>query len=151
MGILKYKKGNILNPANPEQVIAHQVNCLGGFGSGLAGQIAKQYPEVRAAYIRKHQTTGWQLGQIQIVGLPSGKMFANIAGQHSFGGVKLQTDYVALESGLKQVIWFCEGGNHSLAVPRIGCGLGNGDWVIVEAMLIRCLMERNVNVTVYTV
>jgi len=42
--MLIIKKGNILEAE--ENLICHQVNCLGSFGGGLALQIANKYPFV---------------------------------------------------------------------------------------------------------
>ena len=46
--MIKIVKGNLLDAT--EDIIAHQVNCMGVMGSGLAKQIRNKYPEVYANY-----------------------------------------------------------------------------------------------------
>lgn len=113
-------------------IIAHGCNCSGGFGSGVAGQIAKRWPRVREAYLQKYQKSGWKLGEIQLVfstndlELP---IIANIATQEDFGyDGQLYVDYKAVKTGLNKVFKYCNEHNLSVALPKIGCGLAGGDW-----------------------
>lgn len=44
--MIEYVKGNILEDPTVK-VLMHGCNCSGGFGSGVAGQIAKKYPIIK--------------------------------------------------------------------------------------------------------
>ena len=47
--MLLYRIGNLLNA--PQKVIAHQVNCQGKMGSGVAKVIRDKYPKVYETYL----------------------------------------------------------------------------------------------------
>lgn len=134
---IKLIKGDLFS-ANAE-IIAHGVNCKGGFGSGVAGQIAKRWPKVRESYLNKAIKSGWKLGEIQLVfsthdlELP---IIANVATQDGFGyDGKLYADYKAIKKGLTKVVKYCDEHSFRLAMPKIGCGLAGGDWDVVYKLL----------------
>ena len=54
--MVKLIKGNVFE--SNADIIAHGCNTMGGFGSGVAGQMAKIYPEVRQAYMSKYEKDG---------------------------------------------------------------------------------------------
>ena len=109
-------------------IIAHGVNCKGGFGSGVAGQIAKHYPLAKKEYLRKYNDEKWKLGDIQLITINPRLMIANIATQENYGRAKLQyVDYAALKIGLDRVFEFAQDIKLSIAAPMIGAGLGGGD------------------------
>lgn len=148
MGTLTELRENIFH--TDIKVIAHGVNCRGGFGSGIAGQIAKRYPEVRRAYIRKHTGEGWALGDIQIVKADDGRLIVNMATQDTYGKSGVHIKYEALKTALEKVMDFCEKEGHSLAMPKVGCGLAGGDWSVVEGIIGDCLKDRSLDVEVYS-
>ena len=47
--MLKYQIGNLLTA--PQKCIAHQVNCQGVMGSGVAKAIKNEYPKVYKEYM----------------------------------------------------------------------------------------------------
>jgi O-acetyl-ADP-ribose deacetylase (regulator of RNase III) len=148
LGTLTQLRENIFN--TDIKVIAHGVNCRGGFGSGIAGQIAKRYPEVRRAYIRKHTGEGWALGDIQIVKTDDGRLVVNMATQDTYGKSGVHVKYEAVKTALEKVLKFCEEQGHALAIPKIGCGLAGGDWTVVEGIITECLQSKKVDVEVYS-
>jgi O-acetyl-ADP-ribose deacetylase (regulator of RNase III) len=151
MGTLKYKKGDLLNPENPEYVIAHGCNCSNGFGSGVAGAIAKMYPEVKRAYHQKFENPGWNLGDVQFVEV-DGKLIANMGTQQKYGYDGQQyVSYEAIRTCLETVLAFCEKNGFDLAIPKIGSLRGGGDWGIIQGIIVDCLKDRNVTVTIYSI
>jgi len=139
-------------------VIAHGVNCAGGFGSGIAGQIAQIHPNVRTEYLKYHERVGWELGDIQIIGCssmfqtksgPSHKprIIVNCATQKQYmpRGV-LHANYHAIERVCKKLRHFCKDEGHTLALPKIGCGLAGGDWNVVEEIYGNVFHDINVKV-----
>ncbi|MGF7049841.1 hypothetical protein J2T13_004364 [Paenibacillus sp. DS2015] len=64
-------------------------------------------------------------------------MIANLFGQFKYGKTSEQyTDYVALESALRQLKDKAKELKFSVALPyNLGCGMANGDWNIVEKMI----------------
>jgi O-acetyl-ADP-ribose deacetylase (regulator of RNase III) len=136
--MIKYIQGDLFTTR--AEIIAHGVNCRGGFGSGIAGIIAQKYPRVREAYLNKFNRYGWELGEIQLVfstdilELP---IIANMATQLNYGTKlgKLYANYKAVEICLYKVFKFADMGNFTVALPRVACGLAGGDWNVVKAII----------------
>lgn len=135
-------------------IIAHGVNCSGGFGSGIAGIITERYPWVRQRYFDKFDKNGWKLGEVQFV-VPNSSMvlpiIANVATQQKFGydGKKYVT-YTAIEKGMTTVIQYAYDAGLDVALPKIGCGLAGGNWEKVLSILTKVsLRYPKVDVKVY--
>lgn len=112
-------------------VIGHQVNCMGAMKRGLAGQFKLRYPKVFIKYKslctenRDHPQR--LLGMVQPVTVGDRRIL-NLFGQLRYG-TGLQTDYDALR------LIACKLQERAITVDlpwRIGCGLGGGDWEIVQ-------------------
>lgn len=133
--MVHYKKGNLLEAT--EDIIAHGVNCAGGFGSGVAGQIATKYPTARKYYLEKFRSReGWGLGDVQIIGQTDGKEIANCATQFLYLPRDIKhADYSAIEKCMKRVKLFAQNETQSIAIPRIGAGLAGGNWNIIKLIL----------------
>jgi O-acetyl-ADP-ribose deacetylase (regulator of RNase III) len=129
-----YKKGDLLQA--PEDVIAHGVNCVGGFGSGVAGQIAKKFPKAKAYYLEKYEDEGWKLGDVQFVKVYGERYIANCATQYEYyPRDRVHADYPAIEQAMKTLKEYCQENNKTVAIPKIGAGLAGGDWVKIEEII----------------
>ncbi len=138
----------------PFQIIAHQVNCHGVMGGGVALQIKNKYPDVYNEYrdLCCKKCSADLLGKALTVKC-RGKIFFNIFGQDGYGSEKIQTDYNALRSGLIDAISKFRDINGvplyisvAIAIPyKIGCGLAGGDWNTVKSILES--LEKTENVT----
>jgi O-acetyl-ADP-ribose deacetylase (regulator of RNase III) len=145
--MVKLIKGNLFE--SDADIIAHGVNCVGGFRSGIAGQIAKLYPEVKEQYLKQHEIDGWKLGDVQFVPTMDGTIIANCATQKEYyPRDKVHADYYAIRSCMEQVKFFAQLGNqkNSIAIPKIGCGLAGGDWKIVSRILEEVFTDHDVHV-----
>lgn len=116
-------------------VIAHQVNCQGVMGAGLALQIRNKYPEVYATY-RKYCPNSNLLGKIQMVDVGT-HFVANLFAQDKYGTDKRHTSYEALKQCfIKLRNYAINNELHSIAIPyNIGCGLAGGDWNTVSKII----------------
>lgn len=132
--------GNILDAK--ENIICHQVNCLGIMGAGLALQIRNKYP---ATYNKYHQICKQYkpdnlLGHILFT-RENNKIIANIFGQLTIG--KNTTDYKAQINAFKILKQFADNNNYSIAIPyKLGCGLAGGDWAIVYNNILQILTNN---------
>lgn len=133
--MLKITYGNIFE--SKANVIAHGCNCRGGYNGGVAGQIRTRYPKAYQAYSDKFQIEGWQLGEIQLVKCKD-YIIANMATQKNFGGSTVHADYPAIEKCYSQLFEICAKEKYSVASVRVGCGLANGNWSIVEKIIEQC-------------
>jgi O-acetyl-ADP-ribose deacetylase (regulator of RNase III) len=148
MGDLVEVRGNLFDTTHG--VIAHGVNCRGAFGAGLAAQIARRFPEVRRAYLRKHRGEGWHLGEAQYVLTAGGLVVVNMAIQDRYGRGGPHVDYHALQRALGHTLGFCQARGAGLALPRIGCGLAGGDWATVKRIIGESVEGWDVEVEVYS-
>lgn len=124
---------NILNAYT--DIVAHQVNCKGVMGKGLALSIKQIYPEAYISYIKLYNSYDLDyknklLGQCQIV-KSKNKYIANLHGQMNYGNNKntVYTNYGKLKESLVSLKEFAKKNQLSVAIPYgIGCGYANGDW-----------------------
>ena len=150
--MIKYIRGDLFE--SNADIIAHGVNCSGGFGSGVAGQMAFIYPQTRTAYLEKYNQEGWELVDIQTVPLVddlgwfNGKHIINCATQDEYlpRGVR-HADYNAIRKAMEEVKAFAKfKGNQSIAMPKIGAGLAGGDWNVIEGILNEVFDDYDVTV-----
>ena len=142
--MISYKKGDLLKA---EGILAHGVNCVGGFGSGVAGQIATQFPEAKKLYLYKHCMEGWKLGDIQIAYVSSTKIIVNAATQNKyFPRDVVNADYPAIRTVLEKLYALSSTLNLPVHIPKIGCGLAGGDWHIVEDIINDVFKDKEITV-----
>lgn len=150
--MIKTVEGNLMKAS--ETVIAHQVNCQGVMGSGVARDIRFKFPRAYERYIalcRSNKKAGREtshlLGLCQVVE-SEGKYIANLFGQDFYGMDRQHTDYSALTKAFSILADQCEELKVSIAMPYgIGCGRGGGDWSTVYRIIER--LFRNCDVTLY--
>lgn len=131
----------------PADYITHQVNCRGVMGAGLAKQIKIFNPklyDIYQSHCRNYKPTDL-LGKSFIY-----HNIISIFGQLNYGRDKsvVYTDYTALARAF-QAIHKRLPIDKSIAFPYfMGCGLGNGQWDIVEDLIRYCFPGRTVYICV---
>ncbi len=132
-------QGDLLK--QPVQIIAHQTNCAGVMGAGIAKQIKQQLlPQDQFdRYVTVCKENGASLmGQTQLVYTSDGRMVANCFGENIPTGRGQDTDYDALLHSLARVRNYAKKYNLSVGIPGLmGCGLAGGDWNIVRDMIYK--------------
>lgn len=95
--MIKIIEGNILDCK--EDVIGHQVNCLGVMSGGLAKQIKEKYLDVFICYSFNCGTDSSDdlLGHCDFIPTYDDKYIANLYGQNKTSRFRRMTDYKALE------------------------------------------------------
>jgi O-acetyl-ADP-ribose deacetylase (regulator of RNase III) len=140
--MLVYKKGDVLS--SDEAIVVHGCNCKKAMGAGIAKQVRERCPNAYKA----DQETLWgdktKLGTYTYGELEeNGMLVVNAYTQYDYSRTRQCVDYEALERAISSI---CEEfsedyvGN-AIAMPKIGCGLGGGDWKVVSEILER-LSER---------
>jgi O-acetyl-ADP-ribose deacetylase (regulator of RNase III) len=145
--VIRYIKGDLFTTEC--ELLAHGCNCRGGFGSGVAGQVARLYPHVRESYQEKYQRDGWKLGEIQIIEAEPKRWIANCATQDRYGGLikdEVFADYQAIHRVMTQLNDEIRTRGWRLAMPKIGAGLANGDWTRIEAIIESVFTDQPVDV-----
>lgn len=142
--MIKIKQGNLVKAC--EQIIAHQVNCKGVMGSGVARAIRNYFPEAYEEYRKfceKYKdNTSELLGCNQYITIPKKKkVIVNLFAQDGYGGNRRYTDYEALEFCFRALE---RKSRMPIAMPYgIGCGRGGGDWDGIVYPMIQNIFKTN--------
>lgn len=139
--MIKYVKGDLLNAE--QLIIVHQCNAQDTMGSGVAKAIRTKYPKAYHEYLEyfRHIPKSERMGKVQFCNVGD-KLVANLVGQFNYLPRGLcHTDYKALEEGFTKIkLSFPD----DVAMPKIGCGLGGGDWKVVSAIIESVFDDRDV-------
>lgn len=136
-----YKRGDLLEA--PETYILHGCNAQGVMGSGVAKLIKEKYPSAYLAYKASEKFNGMRLGVVTYVEQDDGKVIFNGITQQYYGkDGKRYVDYDAVRDVVQAVNWYMYQnhpnaltGTLGVAMPKIGAGLGGGDWNIIEEII----------------
>lgn len=135
---LHYIQGNLLD--SNINYICHQVNCQKVIGTGIAKQIADRWPQVKEEY----QSNNATLGNISMTLVGERQAVINMYAQYNYGTDKRYTDYEAFYSCLEKIHDVTKDTSIIGFPYGIGCGLGGGDWDIIEKMIEKVLFDREV-------
>lgn len=130
--MITYNPGNLLMVTRG--VIIHGCNAQGVMGSGVALAIREKYPSAYRAYANN---LSLELGTIIWYEHTPVLKVANAITQEFYGvDGKRYVNYSALakcfDAAIKGVKQF---GLEELHFPKIGAGLGGGDWSIIEQII----------------
>lgn len=148
-----YKNQNIITADEP--LIIHGCNAQGVMGAGVALAIKNRFPEAYRSYRNAYLANdGLVLGSVIIVpcedklGL---KYIGNCITQEFYGKDKKQyCDYDAITDCLISIKNFCEELDlNTFAMPKIGCGLGGGDWRTVSIIINTIFINTNITPVIY--
>lgn len=143
--MIRYVKGNLITMAQNGEfdIIAHGCNCFCTMGAGIAPQIAKAFPD--AEKVDNQTVKGdpcklgeWSLGFHQ---LDNGKLLRilNLYTQYSTGGQRA-VDYAAIKFAFNSIYHSFDSWDR-IGIPKIGAGLGGGDWNIIERIINNTLAQ----------
>lgn len=129
------------------QTLVNTVNCIGIMGKGLALEFKKQFPCMFKDYEARCKQGEVKLGRPYLYKSlipPWILLFPSKEHWRSVSSIK------DIEEGLYYLAQhYQEWGIISLAVPPIGCGLGQLDWKVVGRTLYRHLAKLNIPVELY--
>lgn len=151
---IQYKTDNIITAEEP--LIIHGCNCQGVMGSGVALAIRNRWPLAYEKYKEQWVFKGiLPLGVAQFIECKDKlgtKWIGNCMTQEYYGRVEgtQYCSYEAIEKCLVEIRRFCKDENlDSFAMPKIGCGLGGGDWNIVSKIIEKVFANTNLIITIY--
>jgi O-acetyl-ADP-ribose deacetylase (regulator of RNase III) len=159
MNEIAYVTGDASRPqgAGPK-IIAHIVNDAGGWGRGFVVALSRRSLMPETAYRAwyrdpSHYSGPFQLGAVQLTGYTQPDVLvANMIAQRGIRhdpSAPPAVDYEALGTCLDRLYEKAVQWGASVHMPRIGCGLGGGDWTAVETEIKATLLLHGVSVTVY--
>ena len=132
-----------------EQLIAHGCNAQGVMRSGVAAAVRQFWPEAFDVYERQDNMYVLAMGSV-IYAEARGKIIANCITQQYYGrDNRKYVSYDAVRSCLDTLNQDMEAENiYSIAMPKIGAGLGGGDWEIIQ-QIIKDEFDDAVTVFIY--
>lgn len=157
--MIKIVDGDLLQANIP--LIAHQTNCLGVMGAGIAKAIKNKWPDVYIQYkdfCKDFNYSRVLLGLAQLCKTNDSpiKYVANLFGEYSYiepivPNETRHTDYYALEQTLLALKDDCiASGIKEIGIPyKLGCGLAGGDWDNVVYPMLQKLFEKDPEITLY--
>lgn len=142
---VKIKKGCLIKALKDKEVdlIIHQCNCFSTWGSGIAKQLKQEHFSAYLADRDSGLTPKQKLGKFSSYG----SIIYNAYGQYTYGK-GLQTDYEQLRNSLTLIEKEIPD-NVLIGMPKIGCGLAGGDWVIVSEIINEVFIRNEVIVYEY--
>lgn len=112
---------------------AHGCNCSGAMGKGIAVQFKQKFPFMYEQYKKLCLEGKFKLGDVYKYDYNEGVVF-NLATQQSW---KTQAEIKAIEVSLRTMLGIAlDKKINQIALPKIGAGLGGGNWVEIKNLII---------------
>ena len=161
--MLKYKVKSLVSAYQDGDVnaIAHQANCFCAMGAGIAPVLARAIPPLQAIDSLTDKGDRNKMGKFTAyrttmrAGTDTEEpLWAyNLYGQYNPG---MNTAYDSLGSALRgmSIDLYSMGGNPEtikVGFPKLGCGIGGGDWKIVEGMIEKYFSQFDVTIFVLSI
>lgn len=143
---LQYVLGDILKAGT--DAVVNPVNCVGVMGAGLAKQFKDKYPNMFEDY------KNW-CGTIAGIGIL--RVYERFSFDRPLFIINFPTKYhwkdpsrlEYIESGLATLVFVVKKlGIKSVAIPKLGCGLGGLEWKDVNSLFKKYLFDLDVQVIV---
>ncbi len=145
--MITYVKGDLLGAVEP--VIVHGCNNLGVMGSGVAKAIRAEWPKAYEVYKWTYDESGLDLGDIIThYAMAYDKKIINAITQDGYGrDGRKYVSYDAIDLCFSQINSLCKLHDYNIiAIPRIGAGLGGGDWDVIEQIIHNKMTDADVKV-----
>lgn len=143
---IEYRVGDLLTTECP--VLLHGCNQQGAMNSGIAKTIRDVYPMVFATYREQYDSVGLVLGSTIPVKVPSvlyegveypERLVINCITQEFAGREPIRyVSYDAVAKVIESINQSCSTDGNTIvkvAMPLIGAGLANGDWVVIARLI----------------
>lgn len=142
--MIRFREGDIFKSG--ARGLVNPVNCVGVMGAGLALQFKKRYPKNYDAYYRACVHEGFRPGLILTV-QENGVFIFNFPTKWNWRKSSkmeyIETGMEALTSAVN------ESGAESVAIPKLGCGLGGLDWNLIREVIVSGASLMNAEVMIY--
>lgn len=120
-------------------ILVHGCNAQGMMGSGVAKAVRDTYPEAYAAYRRAYAEGRLTLGTVIWARIPQKEplAIANAITQEFYGRdpSRRYVDYDAVRQAFTRIGEVARTHHLPVHYPKIGAGLGNGDWSVISQII----------------
>ena len=138
-----YASGDIKS----EPAFCNPVNLVGVMGAGLARQVRDRWPEAVPPYLRACRNGTLRAGRVLRFRTPEGTWILQTPTKRDW---REPSDLALVTSSIGALATeAAELGLESLAVPRLGCGLGGLAWDDVHEVLLRTWQSHGTELRVY--
>ena len=140
--MIEYRKGDLL--AVTSGVIIHGCNSHGVMGSGVALAVKNKYPECFETYhlfCEKRKNDQTILGDSIIYVASFELTIVNMITQKDYGTHRRQVNYGAIAKGFSDLHHYYAM-DQEFHFPKIGAGLGGGDWEVISEIIEHMCPER---------
>ncbi|MCZ6448333.1 MAG: macro domain-containing protein [Alphaproteobacteria bacterium] len=129
------------------QTLVNTVNCVGIMGKGIAYEFKRRFPEMFKDYVELCERNEVQLGKPYLYKELFDKWVINFPTKDHWRSVSRLED---INQGFEYLKYhYKRWGITSVAVPPLGCGMGQLDWDVVGPTLYRHLSELEIPVELY--
>ncbi|RTN21429.1 Appr-1-p processing protein [Enterobacter quasimori] len=154
---INYLSGDAVEPLKKSTVIAHIVNNKGKWGKGFVLSLSNKYPAAKKHYLSRFKENNIpELGMIDFVKVDDQEQIF-IANMYAQDGIKKNINdkkqyvcYQSLDVCLEKLSDFALAHRLSIQMPRIGAGLGGGDWNVIEALILKKICYKMIDCNVIT-
>ena len=136
--MINFLVGDATRPVGSgRKYLVHICNDLGRWGSGFVLAVSARWNTPKEKYLEWKSLDTFRLGEIQTVKVEDDLVLINMIAQHGVIGKNnpKPVDYDAVEKCLNQVFEKARKNNATVHMPRIGAGLGGGDWTIIQKII----------------
>lgn len=127
--------------------LVNPVNTVGVAGAGLAKQFAIRYPRANDAYVNLCKGGVLTIGTVGAYEDATGKTIVFFPTKDHWRNPSA-LEYI--EAGITPLVnWIKKSGVDSIALPKLGCGLGGLRWRDVKLLLISELHEIPIRIDIH--
>lgn len=142
--MIKYIQGDIFQ--STMQTLVCPVNTVGVMGAGLAKEFAQKYPKMAKEYTQNCWSNSFDVGCLWIYRTDD-KWILNFPTKTDW---HLSSKLRYIKSGLITFVdTYEQEGIRSIALPKLGCGLGGLAWPDVKELFDKYLDLMDIPVEVY--
>lgn len=146
--MIKEIQGNLiqLSLEGKFDVIAHGCNCHCTMSAGIAGQIAKFFPDAYKVDLQTPKGDIYKLGEFSKIHIRQLKLtIFNLYTQYDTGN---NFEYTALALSIRNMIETLMG-DEKIGLPMIGSGIVGGNWYLIKQILNKELSDFDVTIVKY--
>jgi O-acetyl-ADP-ribose deacetylase (regulator of RNase III) len=121
-------------------ILLHGCNCFHTMGAGIAFHLKNNYPQVYEADLATPYGDKSKLGTFSYCVINDKLTIVNCYTQYRYGMEKQQIDLKAVSDCITSVCNFFDKGY--IVLPRIGAGLGGGNWNEIKEVINTALKDR---------
>jgi O-acetyl-ADP-ribose deacetylase (regulator of RNase III) len=147
LATFKRCRGDLLE--SQAQALVNPVNCLGVCGAGLAEDFKIAHPGNYLRYRKACKDKELKIGTILAVQIQDDpvRYVVNFPTKVDWRNAS-RLPYIV--EGLKALAaWIARERISSIAIPKIGCGLGGLDWPVVETLILSLLSHVDCEIELY--